>query len=123
MFLGALIMAGITASGMKAVLPVLNLRIIGTIVALKCWVLAPSMIQKVLNWPPAFSVSEVQSFLGLAGRGRKWIKESAMIAKPLTVLLQATDGPFIVTINAIQVQDELKHCFSTNINQSGLHAS
>ncbi len=113
MFLGALIMAGITASGTKAVLAVLNLRIVGTIVALEGWVLAPSVIQKVLDWPPPSSVSEVRSFLGLAGGERKWIKGFAMIAKPLTVLLQATDGPFIVTIDAIQAQDELKHCISS----------
>ncbi len=48
--------------------------------------LAPSMIQKVLDWLPP-SISEVQSFLGLASRERKWIKRFAMITKPLTVFL------------------------------------
>jgi hypothetical protein len=41
----------------------------------------------VLNWMPPTSVSEIQSFLGLAGYYHRFIKDFSKIAKPMTKLL------------------------------------
>ena len=104
---------GITASGLKAVLAAEHLKIVGTIVSLDGWVIQPSSVQKVINWPAPNSVSELHSFLGLAGVGRRWIKGYSLIAKPLTVLLKKSDEPFELTIKAIEAFENLKHKIST----------
>lgn len=48
----------------------------------------PSKIAAVQSWPLPESVKDVRSFLGLAGYYRKFVKNFAMIAKPLTNLLK-----------------------------------
>ena len=107
--LGALIEAGITASGPKAVLAASRLRIVGTVVSLEGWIVEPTVVQRVLDWPIPNSVSEIRSFLGLAGVGRRWIKGFSIIAKPLTILLRHMEGPFIITIEAIEALETLKY--------------
>jgi hypothetical protein len=47
----------------------------------------PSKIQDVLNWEAPKSVSEIHSFLGLAGYYRRFIDEFSKITKPMTELL------------------------------------
>jgi hypothetical protein len=42
----------------------------------------------VLNWMPPTTASEIQSFLGLAGYCRWFIKDFSKIAKPMTKLLE-----------------------------------
>jgi hypothetical protein len=42
----------------------------------------------VLNWIPPTTASEIQSFLGLAGYYRRFIKDFSKIAKPMTKLLE-----------------------------------
>ncbi|NBJ65466.1 hypothetical protein D5266_09835, partial [bacterium c-19] len=46
----------------------------------------PSKIRAVKDWPQPRNVSEVRSFLGLAGYYRKFIKGFSILAKPLTSL-------------------------------------
>jgi hypothetical protein len=46
-----------------------------------------SKVKDVLNWMPPTTVSEIQSFLGLAGYYHRFIKDFSKIAKPLTKLL------------------------------------
>jgi len=48
----------------------------------------PSKVQEVMDWKAPTSVSEVQSFLGLAGYYRRFIPDFSKIAKPMTSLLQ-----------------------------------
>ncbi|KAL1564722.1 hypothetical protein AAHA92_07028 [Salvia divinorum] len=48
----------------------------------------PKKIEVVTNWRPPKNVSEVQSFLGLAGYYRRFVKGFSIIAKPITTLLQ-----------------------------------
>jgi hypothetical protein len=48
----------------------------------------PGNLKDVLNWMPPTTVSEIQSFLGLAGYYRRFIKDFSKIAKPMTKLLE-----------------------------------
>jgi hypothetical protein len=48
----------------------------------------PCKVRDVLNWMPPMNVPEIQSFLGLAGYYRRFIKDFSKIAKPMTKLLE-----------------------------------
>jgi hypothetical protein len=48
----------------------------------------PSKVQDVLSWNAPTSVSDIQSFLGLAGYYRRVIKGFSKISKPMTELLE-----------------------------------
>ena len=48
----------------------------------------PAKIEVVVNWKPPRSVTEVRSFLGLAGYYRRFVKGFSIIASPLTQLLR-----------------------------------
>ena len=49
---------------------------------------APKKIEVVVEWKPPRNVTEVRSFLGLAGYYRRFVKGFSMIAAPMTRLLQ-----------------------------------
>ena len=48
----------------------------------------PKKIEVILEWKPLRSVTEVRSFLGLAGYYRRFVKGFSMTAAPMTSLLQ-----------------------------------
>ena len=48
----------------------------------------PQKIEAIVNWKPATNVSEVRSFLGLAGYYMKFVEGFSKIATPLTNLLK-----------------------------------
>jgi hypothetical protein len=48
----------------------------------------PSKVQDVLSWKTPTSVSDTQSFLGLAGYYRRFIEGFSRISKPMTELLE-----------------------------------
>ena len=48
----------------------------------------PSKVKDVLDWVPPTTVTQIWSFLGLAGYYRRFIKGFSKIAKPMTELLK-----------------------------------
>jgi hypothetical protein len=48
----------------------------------------PGKVKDALNWMPSTTVSEIRSFLGLAGYYRWFIKDFSKIDKPMTTLLE-----------------------------------
>jgi hypothetical protein len=48
----------------------------------------PGKVKEVLDWKPPTTVSDVWSFLGLAGYYRRFTSNFSKIAKPVTELLK-----------------------------------
>ena len=61
---------------------------LGHIVSVEGIKVDPAKIEAVVNWKPPRSVTEVRSFLGLAGYYRRFMKGFSVIASPLTKLLR-----------------------------------
>ncbi|XP_070015850.1 putative mitochondrial protein AtMg00860 [Nicotiana tabacum] len=61
---------------------------LGHVVSEKGLSVDPTKIQAILQWPVPRNVKEVRSFLGLAGYYRRFIRQYASIASPITDLLR-----------------------------------
>jgi hypothetical protein len=61
---------------------------LGHVVSLEGIAVDPSKVKEVLDWKPPTSVSEVRSFLGLAGYYRRFIPNFSKIMKPIIELLK-----------------------------------
>ncbi len=68
-------------------------------------------VEAILNWKPLRNITEIHSFLGLAGYYRRFMKVFSMLAAPLTKLLQK-DVKFQWTDKCQQSFDELKRCLT-----------
>ena len=70
-------------------------------------------IQTVKDWPTPESASHIRQFLGLSGFYRRFIKDYAKIAKPLSDLTKKSSEPFTWTPEAEKAFDALKHALTT----------
>ncbi|KAI3758665.1 hypothetical protein L6452_06236 [Arctium lappa] len=61
---------------------------LGHVVSAKGITVDPAKVEVVTNWPIRTTVTEVQSFLGLAGYYRRFVEGFSSIALPLTRLLR-----------------------------------
>jgi hypothetical protein len=72
----------------------------------------PGKVKEVLNWMPPTTTSEIQSFLGLAGYYRRFIKDFSKIAKPMTKLLEKNKA-FEWTAECQASFEELRKCLTS----------
>ena len=72
----------------------------------------PSKVKDVLDWLPPAIVSQIRSFLGLAGYYRRFIEGFSKIAKPMTELLKK-DKKFEWTSDYEKSFTELKKRLTT----------
>jgi hypothetical protein len=72
----------------------------------------PGKVRDVLNWEPPTTISEIRSFLGLAGYYRRFIEGFSKIVKPLTSLLEI-DKKFIWSEACQDRFDELRKRLTT----------
>ena len=79
----------------------------------------PSKVKDVLDWLPPTTVSQIQSFLGLAGYYRRFIEGFSKIAKPVKELLKK-DKKFEWTEECEKSFTELKKRLTT---VPGIHTS
>src|SRR5260221_5726346 len=78
--------SGATISGSKMVLATLRLQLLGAEVALDGAHVSHEVTAKLAKWPTCRNPTEVWGFLGTVGVVRRWIRDFARIAKPLTLL-------------------------------------
>jgi hypothetical protein len=72
----------------------------------------PSKVQDVLSWKTPAIVSDIRSFLGLAGYYRRFIEGFSKISKPMTELLEK-DKQFRWMPACESSFQELKKCLTT----------
>ncbi|KAL4340171.1 hypothetical protein GQ457_08G031390 [Hibiscus cannabinus] len=84
---------------------------LGHIISTKGIMVDPKKVQTILDWRPSRNVSEVRSFLGLAGYYKRFVKGFSAIALPLTKLLRK-DQPFEWSEDRQRSFDQLKQALT-----------
>ena len=72
----------------------------------------PSKVETVQKWPRPTSVTEVRSFLGLAGYYRRFVKDFSRIAVPLTRLTRK-NVKYVWTDSCEESFQRLKNCLTS----------
>jgi len=72
----------------------------------------PKKIEAVQNWPRPSSVTEIQSFLGLAGYYRRFVEGFSSIASPITKLTEK-GAPFRWSDECEEIFQKLKTSLTT----------
>lgn len=84
----------------------------------------PDKVNTIKNFPPPTTLKELRSFLGLSGYYRRFIRDYAKVAKPLTTLLRGEDGrvskntsskkPIHLDESAIEAFEKLKKTLASD---------
>ena len=69
-------------------------------------------VKAIMDWPAPMTVRSIHSFLGLANFYRRFIKDYATLAKPLTDLMQK-DKAFTWDSTEANTFASLKTCFTS----------
>jgi hypothetical protein len=85
---------------------------LGHIISVRGVLVDLSKVRDVLNWMPPMNISEIHSFLGLAGYYHRFIQNFSKIAKPMTRLLKKGKA-FEWMKNCQASFEELKKCLTT----------
>ena len=88
-------------------------KYLGHIVSAEGLMPDPDYVQVVSDWPIPRNRTQVRAFLGKAGYYRKYIKDYAAIARPLTDVLQADTFPDLKDKDPIPISAEMKQSFET----------
>ena len=89
-----------------------EVKFLGHVVSAEGVAVDPSKVEAVLQWESPKSVTEVRSFIGLAGYYRRFIQGFSQIAKPMTNLTKK-DRPFIWADQCESAFQELKTRLTT----------
>ncbi|XP_052111589.1 uncharacterized protein LOC127742948 [Arachis duranensis] len=89
-----------------------ELKFLGHVVSKQGIAVDPVKVKAVMNWERPTSVTEIRSFLGLAGYYQRFIKEFSQLALPLTKLTRK-DTPFVWTPTCEESFQTLKHRLTT----------
>jgi len=69
-------------------------------------------VAKIVEWPPCANVTEARAFIGVCVYYRIWIKDFAIIAKPIFLLFRKNE-PFAWTNLQVQAMETLKLALTT----------
>jgi hypothetical protein len=101
--------SGATIAGQKTVIATPWLALLGAKVSKDSTHVSHEITAKFTKWPDCKNSSDIWGFLGTVGVVRCWIKNFAIIAKPLTLLTQKMlPSEFEWTNEAQEAMDELK---------------
>lgn len=99
--------AGGTFSALKSHICIPAALVVGHLCTYEGRLPDSSRIQKVLDWPPCENVSDVRGFLGTIGTIRIFIKDLALIARPLSKLTKK-EADFEFGEEELAAMNELK---------------
>nr|ABA93462.1 retrotransposon protein, putative, Ty3-gypsy subclass [Oryza sativa Japonica Group] len=84
-----------------------EVKFLGHVITAQGVAVDPSNVESVTKWTPPKTVSQIRSFLGLAGYYRRFIENFSRIARPMTQLLKK-DEKFKWTVECDKSFEELK---------------
>nr|GEY15649.1 reverse transcriptase [Tanacetum cinerariifolium] len=86
-----------------------SVAFLGHIVSAEGITMDPAKVEAITKWPRPTSVTEVRSFLGLAGYYRRFVKVFSRLALPLTKLMRKGEK-FVWNEEREKSFEELKQC-------------